>query len=125
MRHSKAGGNPANPEVLGAGHEQSDIRESFRELVRNAQDYLASRDLILMRSAVQTLEVGMTLSNSALDVVYFSRLGIDTVHVFRAGPKQLWCVFMVHGVLPHTPCIVITPSRPSITSVFVTRDPER
>jgi hypothetical protein len=55
VRHSQAGGNPANPEVLGAGHEQSDVREPVWKLTRNAQHHLAPRDLILMRHAVHTL----------------------------------------------------------------------
>ncbi len=87
VRHPESGGNPANPEVLGAGHEQPDVREPLWELARNAQHHLAPRDLILMRRPVHTLEVRMTLANSMLNLGYLSRLGVDTAQVFRPGPK--------------------------------------
>src|SRR4030095_2199546 len=101
VRHPQAGRNPANPEVLGAGHEQPDVREPLWKLARNAQHHLAPRDLILMRHPVHTLEGRMTLANSVLNVAYLSHLGVDTAHVLGAGPKQFWCgAFAVHRVFP-------------------------
>jgi hypothetical protein len=99
VRHPQAGGNPANPEVLGVWHEQPDVREPLWKLAPKAQHHLAPRDLILMRRPVQTLEVRMTLVKSALNVVYLSHLGVDTAQVLCARPKELWCgAFTVHGV---------------------------
>jgi hypothetical protein len=80
-------GNPANPEVLGAGHEQTDVRKPLWKFARNAQHHLAARNLVLMRHPVHTLEIRMTVAESVLQLRYLGRLCLDTAQVFWPGPK--------------------------------------
>jgi len=79
MRRAQASGDPADADMLGTGDEQPYARESVRQSVSDAQQYVATSDLVLMRRSVKTLESGMAVAKLMLNSAHLCNVGSDAV----------------------------------------------